>query len=202
MFNNFGVYLKQIMQDNKITNKVLAEWITDNYKKISKETIAKYRDGSRTPSPELISIIAGYFKINEQFFFSGEDTIKVKMIPLIGLASCGVPENNYYEDVHYIPVSEDIARDGVYSVTADGDSMLPKIHNRDIIICDTQMQCDNGHIVHYTTEDDESGIKKYSLNHETQQVTLYPLNTEGYEPIMIHKSKLRCARCFKIQSDL
>lgn len=201
MVNNFGVYLKRIMEEKKITNKALAEWITDNYRDISKEAIAKYRDGSRTPPPDLISIIAEYFKVNEQFFFDGNPILRLKEIPLIGKASCGVP-NMYFDDcIEHIPVSDDIARDGVYAVEAEGDSMLPKIKHGDIIICDKNMECINGNIVHYTTTDGESGIKKYSCDPATEMVTLFPLNPD-FTPVMLHRKELVCARAFKIQSDL
>ena len=200
MNSNFDINLNRIMKEKKITNKVLAEWITDNYRKISKETIAKYRNGDRTPDPDLISVIAKYFNVNEQYFFDGNDDLKVKYIPLIGVASCGVPNIAYNDSTEYIPVSSDLARDGVYAVTADGDSMLPKIQHGSIVICDKNMPCENGSIVHYTTIDGESGLKKYLID-DKGVVTLMPLNSD-FMPIMCDKKDLRCARAFKIQSDL
>ena len=80
MLCEFNENLTKIMTDRKITNKALSEWITDNYKKISKETIAKYRDGSRTPSPEFIAIIAEYFDIPEQYLFDTSDKKKQKIL--------------------------------------------------------------------------------------------------------------------------
>jgi len=200
MSSNFDIYFKQIMKDRKVTNKALAEWITDNYRKISKETIAKYADGSRTPDPDLISIIAGYFNMNEQYFFDGVDTKQVKYIPLIGVASCGVPNIAYDDSTEYIPVSSELARDGVYAVTADGDSMLPDIKHGSTIICDKNLRCENGNIVHYTTIDGESGLKKYLID-DKGVVTLMPLNS-NFTPIMCDEKDLRCARAFKIVSDL
>jgi SOS-response transcriptional repressor LexA len=149
---------------------------------------------------DYLADIAKILNVSTDFLL-GSEIKKVSQIPLIGKASCGVPSMFYDDFIEYIPVSSDIARDGVYAVEAEGDSMLPKIKHGDIIICDKEMACENGNIVHYTTNDGESGIKKYSCDPKTELVTLFPLNPE-YTPIMLHRKELVCARAFKIQSDL
>jgi len=80
--------------------------------------------------------------------------------------------------------------------------MLPKISNGDIVICDKNMICENGNIVHYTTIDGESGIKKYTRDETSGMITLYPLNTDNYTPIVIQRDDLRCVRCFRIMSEI
>ncbi len=80
--------------------------------------------------------------------------------------------------------------------------MLPRIKEGDVVICDREMECINGNIVHYTTIDGESGLKVYQCNPATEEATLYPLNTDGHYPITVKRDDLRCARAFKIQSDL
>jgi len=164
-------------------------------------TVAHWSNGRRTPSPEQIEEIASILQCSVAELF-GEDKVLPSTIPLIGIASCGVPSISYDDYIEQIPVSEDIARDGVYALTADGDSMLPRIKHGDIVICDREMECVNGNIVHYTTSDGESGIKLYQCDPTTETVTLYPLNTDGHYPITVHRDSLKCARAFKIQSDL
>ena len=78
--------------------------------------------------------------------------------------------------------------------------MLPKISDGDIIVCDKEQECDNGNIVHYTTIDGESGLKKYQVKDGV--ATLYPLNTDGFAPIVIPVKDLKCARAIKIMADL
>ncbi len=175
---------------------------------VNQGTLAKWlsikEDNRRDLPNTVLAQIAGVLNVDVEFLLGLQDEKRksnVSSIPLIGLASCGVPTTFYNDDIQHIPVSEDIARDGVYAVTAEGDSMLTKIKHGDIIICDKEMPCENGNIVHYTTIDGESGIKKYRCNPETKMVTLSPLNAE-YDPIMIHHEDVKCARCFKIMSDL
>lgn len=68
MENVFG--FDGLMRESGITNKDLAEKISDDFgRKISKESIAKYRKGDRTPDPEMISMIAKALGVTEQDLF-------------------------------------------------------------------------------------------------------------------------------------
>ena len=78
--------------------------------------------------------------------------------------------------------------------------MLPRIKNGDIVMCDKDAPCENGNIVHYTTNDGDSGLKKFML--QDGVVTLYPLNSDGFSPIIVKEDELRCAKAIKIISDL
>ena len=168
----------------KVPPVYVTRWVTDERYKIPRDMIIKIEDFFNQPTGFLLT----------------DNIAKVKYIPLIGIASCGVPNIAYNDSTEYIPVSSDLAREGVYAVTADGDSMLPKIPHGSIVICDKNMPCENGNIVHYTTIDGESGLKKYLID-DKGVVTLMPLNSD-FTPIMCDKKDLRCARAFKIVSDL
>jgi len=190
----FAKNLRRIMDDKKMTGEQIAEQMG-----VSTSTVIHWSNGRRFPkNEELIKKLAGVLGVNVADFFGEE--IPIKTVPLIGVASCGVPNIAFPDAIEYIPVPEEYARDGVYAVKADGDSMLPDIKHGDIILCDKNMNVENGNIVHYTTIDGESGLKKYQ--DVNGMITLYPLNTDGYAPIIIDKNDLRCARAFKRLSDL
>jgi len=161
--------------------------------------VNRYAKGKREIPTSLIPKIAEFFNVSTDYLHD-INTIKVKQIPLIGIASCGVPSQAYDDIIEYIPVPDKFARDSVYAVTADGDSMLPRIAHGDIVMCDKDAPCENGNIVHYTTNDGESGLKKFMLKDGV--ITLYPLNTDGFTPIMVKEDELRCAKAIKIISDL
>jgi len=161
--------------------------------------INRYAKGNREIPNSLIPKIADFFNVSTDYLL-GNDEKQVAYIPLIGIASCGVPNIAYDDSTEYIPVSSELARDGVYAVTADGDSMLPDIKHGSTIICDKNLRCENGNIVHYTTIDGESGLKKYLID-DKGVVTLMPLNSD-FTPIMCDEKDLRCARAFKKISDL
>ena len=60
----------KIMKKQGITNAILAERITKEFgRKISKESISKYRKGDRTPDPSMISYIANALGVTEQDLF-------------------------------------------------------------------------------------------------------------------------------------
>jgi len=191
---NFGALLKEARKNKEMSQDDLAKLLG-----VNRVSISNYEKNKNTPTLSNLNKIKKILNLSSDYF--DEKKTIVKTIPLIGKASCGIPNKFYNDDIEHIPVSDNIARDGVYAITAEGDSMLPKIKNGDIIICDKEMLCENGNIVHYTTIDGDSGIKKFSCNPITEQVTLMPLNTD-YEPIILHREDVKCARCFKIMSDL
>lgn len=182
------------MRDKKMTADDISKVIG-----VSRGTVTHWSNGVRTPNPEQIKQISEILNLPVGYFFE-DDEMPLKTIPLIGIASCGVPNLTYSDTVEHIPVPADLARDGVYAVQADGDSMLTKIANGDIVICDKEMPCEHGNIVHYTTIDGESGLKKYLID-DKGVVTLMPLNSD-FQPIMCDEKDLRCARAFKILADL
>jgi len=184
----------QSIKNSKMTSASLSEVLTKEGIKISKDTIDSYRKGAiKNPPIDKLTLISEKIGKSVEYFL-GSDEVPLKTIPLIGIASCGVPLVSYNDIVEYIPVPEKFAVDGVYAVTADGDSMETKIKHGDIVYCNKELECRNGDIVHYTTIDGHSGLKKFVYNEETTLVTLYPLNTEGHNPIVIPKEDLRCAR--------
>jgi phage repressor protein C with HTH and peptisase S24 domain len=66
---NFAQNFDKSISDKGFTSKDIAQMITDLGRKISKESIAKYRKGERTPDPELISLASKALDIPEQDFF-------------------------------------------------------------------------------------------------------------------------------------
>lgn len=195
----------EALKNKNLSNQEIVNILTNEYGiDITLDGIKSYRrKGGKNaiPSYEKLIAFSKILGVSIDFLLGNENIKQVKSIPLIGKSSCGVPTHFYNDYIELIPVSSDIARDGVYALEAEGDSMLPKIKSGDIVICDREMLCENGNIVHYTTSDSESGIKKFSCNPETELVTLMPLNTD-FDPIIIHREDVKCARCFKIQSDL
>ena len=152
---------------------------------------------------EYINNIAKFFHVSPSYFIEEDDKIPLThYLPVIGEASCGVPVNHfYYQDYDKIPVTAELYREGRYAVKATGDSMLPRIKQGDIVLCDKEMYIDNGSVVHYTLNG-ESGLKKVIVNENNKPVMLMPLN-DKYQPIPLKENdNLRMAKCFKVFSDL
>ncbi len=191
---SFGELLKDARKKMKMSQDDLAKHLC-----VNRVSISNYEQNKNTPTLENLRKIREVLKLEAGYFEENEEK-QVKYIPLIGVASCGVPNISYNDDIEYIPVNPELAREGVYALKAEGDSMLPKIKEGDVIICDKNMECSNGDIVHYTTIDGESGLKKYLID-DKGVVTLMPINT-NFPPIMCDVRDVKCARAFKIIGDL
>ena len=172
----------------QVPRNYITRWVSDNY-------------GYDFPF-EYIEKIAKFFNVDTSYFVSNNDKIPLtRYLPIIGSASCGVPKKEYFEDVEMYPVSDDIYKDTRYLVKADGDSMLPKIKHGDLVLCDTNLNVDNNNIVHYTINNDESGIKK-AIYKDNKIAMLMPTNSE-FSPIIIGENDIvRVAKCIKVISDL
>lgn len=146
----------------------VTRWVTDEKYNIPRDMIVRIEDFFNQPIGFLLT-----------------DAIKrVRTVPLIGLASCGTPQEYDLNGYEQAPISEDLYRDGMYAIRADGDSMSPKINNGALVYCDFNSHVDSGNIIHYSL-DGESGIKKYKINEKGDTITLVPLN-DKYDVIVIH----------------
>lgn len=133
------------------------------------------RKGTRKFSAENVLNMAIYFKKTTDFLYGLEDENEsIKFIPIIGLAHCGVPQEYDLNGFDLIPVLKEEYQEGMYAVRAEGDSMLPKISDNDILYCTHNSYIDSGVIVHYSYNG-ESGIRKYKID-EDNIISLIPLN--------------------------
>ena len=142
------------------------------------------RKGGRKFSPQQVALIANYFNVTIDYLHGMTNSIKLKVIPLIGKSSCGKPKDYDLNGYEPIVVPDDLYKDGMYAVEAEGDSMSPKINNGDIVYCHPNRIVDIGNIVHYWLNG-ESGIKRYKMNEAGTIISLVPINS-NYDIISIH----------------
>ena len=186
----------ELIKKSNHTSATLSKELKNQGIKISKDTIDAYRKGAiLNPPIDKLSLIANIIRVKTSLFLDDENETKIRTIPLIGLASCGIPQEYDLNGYEPVPVSEDIYEDGMYAVKAEGDSMSTKINNGDIVYCNMNRQIDNGNIVHYSLNG-ESGIKRYKINERGDIISLVPINSE-YDIITVHaddNANLKMAR--------
>lgn len=158
---------------------------------VNRVSISNYEKGKNNPTHKNLLKLSAILGVQ----LMDECAVITKFIPLIGLASCGIPKDYNLTDYENIPIDSRIYRDGMYAVEAEGDSMSDKINNGNIVYCSPNEDIQNGNIVHYVYNG-ESGIKKYKINEELDIVSLVPLNSE-YDIVTIdgfHQKNLRMSK--------
>jgi len=171
----------------------------------ARPTISKWLSGKQEPPKHKLKPIADFFGVTVDYLLDDtQDKPLLRYAPLIGLASCGVPTESFNLVNEYVPIPPGIDPEGVYAVTAFGDSMHPTISDGETVLCSAKKPPSNGTIVHYTYNG-ESGIKKIIYNQDGS-VTLMPLNMDcpGCTPIHIPKENVgdliarRCITAYKM----
>ena len=102
-------------------------------------------------------------------------------IPLYGEIACGEPifADDYIED--YVYIDEKTAKRGdIISLKAKGDSMLPLIHDGDIIIILRQSDADDNDIVAVNINGESATLKK--IRYKNKGIEIFALNEEVFAP--------------------
>lgn len=159
---------------------------------INRVSVSHYEKGKNSPTHANLLKLSAILGVQ----LLDECAIITKFIPLIGLASCGIPKDYNLTDYENIPIDSRIYRDGMYAVEAEGDSMSGKIDHGNIVYCSPNEDIQNGNIVHYMYNG-ESGIKKYKINEELDIVSLIPLNSE-YDIVTIDGFNQKNLRMSKV----
>lgn len=184
-----GEMIKLARKNKGLSQDDLAEQLG-----VNRVSISHYEKGKNNPTHKnllKLSTILGVQLL--------DDSMPVaKFIPLIGLASCVIPNDYNLSNYESIPIDTKLYKDSMYAVEAEGDSMSPKINNGNIVYCipvnDTAEL--NNKIVHYSVNDD-GGIKKLKINEDGSRISLIPLNSDydiitidHYENIRLKLSKV------------
>jgi len=145
----FSLNFHNVLSEKGIKNKDLAEFITNRGRKISKESIAKYRDGSRTPDPEIISFAAQMAQVDEQSFFgkmkyntsiNNDDYINIPIVNVnAGAGSLGIYPD-FIDKTERLPIASKFLNGAnpefLSIMQVSGDSMHPTIKDKDWLIVD------------------------------------------------------------------
>jgi len=173
-FIMFGDALDTLMREKRVTNKGLSERLQDTFGyKISKESIAKYRNNDRTPNPVLIGYMADVLDVTTDFLL-GIETKAVVTVPVIGLVSCGDKPSNFLYSVKKTAYYNGVDfNSDMYCLIANGSSMSPEIETRDEIICNPRVEPVSGDLVHYKING-ENCVKVLWIDNEANIIQLIP----------------------------
>lgn len=177
--------LKAKMREFGYTQQDLANYLTKNGISTSIDVVKSWfrKDINARSVPELnkIVLISKMFNISSDELLSNTKNIyqNIKLVPIVGSASCGVPLPNSYQDIENKAFCKsEIWHSDLYAVIANGDSMIPEIDDGDEVICDPKADILSGDIVHYQIND-ESAIKVFFKDENIGVMEFVPFNQNG-----------------------
>jgi len=167
----FGEKLKLARKNKKLSQEELAKMID-----VSRVAITNYELDRNTPTYANIQKLSKILEID----FTNERP--VKKIPIKGTASCGIVDGNHLQDTgEYSYYNGDFYTPALYCIIANGDSMAPEIEDGDEVICDPDVEVQNGDIVHYRIGN-ESALKVYYKDEDAYIIQFIPYNpTEEFK---------------------
>ena len=173
---NFGSILKNLRLSRNITQGELAAKLG-----ISRSAVGMYETGGREPDFEMMEAIADIFNVDMDYLM-GRSQVERKhpitppnreippgfqpmpemdIVPLVGRIACGTP----------ITAEENIERmvcvpskwHATFTLTCEGSSMEPKIHDGDLVAIRSQPTVENGEVAAVRI-DGEATLKRVYLH--------------------------------------
>lgn len=173
---NFGAILKNLRVSRDITQEQLASMLG-----VSRSAVGMYETGGRQPDFEMMETIADIFNVDMDYLMGrskverkhpltppGEDVPPgfqpmpaMVEVPLVGRIACGTP----------ITAEENIERmvcvpakwRATFTLTCEGSSMEPKIHDGDLVAIRSQPTVENGEVAAVRI-DGEATLKRVYLH--------------------------------------
>ena len=176
--HKFGNNLEYYITKNGETQASLAQAIN-----VTKQAVSRWVLGERFPRVETINAIAEHFGVTpEELLGIGNSSL----IPVLGHVHAGQTTYAIEEILDYVDIGSLKASQGEYfGLYVEGDSMLPELHDGDLVIVRKQPTLETGDIGVFSIGDNETTIKEYQ--ELSRFIALMPFNTE-YDGLMIsHK---------------
>lgn len=193
----FSVKLKQLRKERGLLQKDISQIFN-----VSMGAVGNWESGNRIPDSETLSRIADYFRVSVDYLL-GRDTpsesaetvpgliaVRKQKIPVLGEIACGKPIFADEDREVYVSVSEDLVCD--YALIAKGDSMLPRIHDGDLVFIREMPVVENGRIAAVLI-DDEATLKRVFFDPEKHKLMLVPDNP-AFQPFMYVGEELETVR--------
>lgn len=193
--------IKTFMKEKNINQKEFSDFLLKNGLDIPQTTINSWVRGIKAPTNtdtqmKLFNLLG--ITINDTY--NSIYSIEKRKFPLLGKVACGEPILAEENKDCFVMADADINAD--FCLICKGDSMLPLIHNGDIVFVKKQEMVRNGEIA-VIIIDDEATLKRVYQNED--MITLMPENRE-FKPIMLkasenHKIQI-CGKAVAYQSLL
>lgn len=172
--HKFGSNLAYYLDKNGETQVSLAQALN-----VTKQAVSRWVLGDRFPRVEMINAIADHFGVTpEDILGIGSST----QIPVLGHVHAGQTTYAIEEILDYVDIGSLKADPEEYfGLLVEGDSMLPELHDGDLVIVRKQSVLEDGDIGVFSIGDNETTIKQYQQL--ARHIALMPYN-EDYDGLM------------------
>lgn len=171
---------------------------------ISAATISQYRSGYSKPKEKRLGKIAEVLHVNPAWLMGldvdmngkairNEQPIKMfagARIPILGRIPCGIPMTvqEYADADDWVEIEESLAKTGeYYAIRANGDSMIPRINDGDIMIVHQQSEVESGQVAIVRVNGYEETCKRIRMHRDG--IELIPINP-NYETVFYDKKEI------------
>ncbi|QCD52823.1 XRE family transcriptional regulator [Campylobacter sp. RM16192] len=201
--------LKELMREKKIQQKHIMFYLAEKGVIYSDDGIKNWfrTDETQRRDPEMntIKLLAEFFMVSIDELIIGswaENIFPLRQIPIVGSASCGIPENNALQEANkYTYCNEQDWNEEVYAVIANGDSMAPTIEEGDEVMCDPRAEILDGDIVHYEING-ECAIKTYKIDSKNKKILFIPINKSFKTKEFDENTNIRMVKVMDVRKSL
>lgn len=132
---------------------------------VSRSAIAMWESGASHPDNTYLLRLAKIFHTTTDFLlensFEKNPTPQAIQVPVLGYVRAGIPLAAVEEILDYEEVDSSMATKGeLFALRVKGDSMEPRIHEGDVIICAETPDVDTGTIAVVLVNGDEATVKR------------------------------------------
>ena len=176
--SNVGQRIFEARKRRKISRKEVADFL-----QVHETTIKRYEDGNTKKLPtDRLEKIAKYLNTSIEYLMGWEEEQKPQgvKIPVLGTVPAGIPISAVEDILDYEEIPKSWENQGeFFGLKIKGDSMLPILTDRDIVIVRKQSTADNGDTVIAMVNGDDATCKRYERSNNG--IMLIP-NNSSYTP--------------------
>ena len=174
--------------ENKISSFLDRYGKTQNYLAeymgVSQATVSNWCKGVKLPRMDKIDRICDFFNVSRTQLMENpteQKNSKGLSVPILNTVVAGMPIDAYEDILGYEEISRELAATGeFFALEIRGDSMLPVLQEKDVIIVRQQSDVDSGDIAIILINGDTATVKK--VMKQESGITLIGFNPAVYEP--------------------
>lgn len=161
-----GSIIRKLRLEHNMTLEQLGDKVG-----VGKSTVRKWENGMiANMRRDKIAKIAEVFNVSPAYLIGSDDSaasIKITpkrtgiSIPVLGRVAAGIPIDAIEDIIDIEEITEEMAATGeFFGLKIKGDSMIPDIHDGDVVIVRQQDDAENGDTIIATVNGDEATCKR------------------------------------------